>query len=471
MGRYRTVATLLNPEHAVEASVSQPAPPARLLQRYLPGLLLILATLPATAGGTDEAARVRQLEAEVEHLRERLARLEARLPDARESNPGSGSVRLTERPVEEGSLAGATTGAESDTDDLVAAPAPEPSSLRIGGALRFTARYLEDSSASRTRWGESGLDLFRLNVGGELDRVRISAELRHYPFMDTLKHGWIGYAFDDRRHVEVGVTRVPFGLLPYASHSFWFGSTYYLGFEDDHDLGVKYVREDGPLDLRVALFKGGEFNDAGDLGRYAFDLVTDAGAPDEESNRVNARVAHTFGRESGCRNEVGVSGQYGELYNSATDEDGDAWAAAAHLDSRCGRWNLQLQGLRYDFDPHRPAGAADDVVRMGAFEASYDVAAEATVWTANVAYNFDVSAPWLDSLVCYNDFSTVQKDRGDFDDSHLNVTGCALGTGPVFTYVDVIRGRNAAFLGGGSLGGGGEDDWTTRLNLNVGYYW
>lgn len=117
-------------------------------------------------------------------------------------------------------------------------------------------------------------------------------------------------------------------------HGFRLGSTDYPGFED------------GPLDLRLGLLDGSEFTDAGDLGRYAFDVVADAG--DEESNRVNARVARTFGAGTTCRNEAGLSVQYGELYNSTTDEDGDAPAAAA---SRCGRWNLQLHGLRYAFDP------------------------------------------------------------------------------------------------------------------------
>jgi len=48
---------------------------------------------------------------------------------------------------------------------------------------------------------------------------------------------------------------------------------------------------------------------------------------------------------------------------------------------------------------------------------------------------------------------------------------------PIYTYVDFIFGNNALFLGDSvvngieqGLGKGGKDDWNTRFNINVGYY-
>ncbi len=200
-------------------------------------------------------------------------------------------------------------------------------------------------------------------------------------------------------------------------------------------------------------------------------MVPVGGQRNEESNRGNVRVAYTFGAGTGCRNEVGASGQWGQIYNGDTDENGRQWAAAAHLDSRCGRWNLQLQGARYDFDLETPAGVADDVVRLGAFETSYDIAAEATLLVANLAYNFDV--PWtrIDSVTCYNDYSRLLKDEDAFEDSQLNTLGCAIGMGPIFAYVDMVLASNMVFFGDGSLAGGDDDEWRTRFNVNVGYYW
>jgi len=319
--------------------------------------------------------------------------------------------------------------------------------------------------------GRSGLDLFRIGADGALDDVLLSAEYRFYPFMDVLHHGWLGYRFDDTSQIELGVTKVPFGLLPYAAHNFWFGVPYYLGLSDDYDLGAKYVRTDGPLDLRLAFFKNAELSSPGDLGRYAYDVVSVGDLANEESNQVNARAAWTFGAGTSCNHELGVSGQWGELYNAATDRRGDRWAAAAHLDSRCGRWNLQLQAARYAYEPEHPAGVPRDRVALGAFETSYPVAAEGAVAVANVAYNVPVAWEVIDQLICYNDFSMVDKDGTGLRDSKLNTTGCAVGTGPLFIYLDVIRAENMVFFGDGSLFDGGEDDWKTRFNVNVGYYW
>ena len=39
---------------------------------------------------------------------------------------------------------------------------------------------------------------------------------------------------------------MPFGLLPTASQSFWFGSGYYLGIEDDYDPGLVLVHTGVP---------------------------------------------------------------------------------------------------------------------------------------------------------------------------------------------------------------------------------
>ncbi len=89
---------------------------------------------------------------------------------------------------------------------------------------------------------------------------------------------------------------------------------------------------------------------------------------------------------------------------------------------------------------------------------------------ANLAYNFP--SPWeqISVLTCYNDFSILVKDEKAFRDSRLNTTGCAIGAGPVFVYLDVINARNMVFFGDGSLAGGGEDVWRTRFNANLGYY-
>jgi hypothetical protein len=271
--------------------------------------------------------------------------------------------------------------------------------------------------------------------------------------------------------VEAGITKVPFGLLPYASHNFWFGIPYYIGLGDDYDLGVKYVLDRGAWNLQLAFFKNAELGSATDLGRYSYDLVAVGEARNEETNTVNARVAYTFGKGSGCSHEVGASGRWGELFNRDSDGRGDQWAAALHWDARCGRWNPQIEVGRYRYDPSNPEGVSADSVTFGAFEAAHEVASEGTFAVANLAYNVPVPFSWIDALTCYNDLSALLKDEEGFRTSYLNTTGCVIQVGPTYTYLDVIQGRNALFLGDGSLAGGGSTEWETRLNLNVGYYW
>lgn len=411
----------------------------------------------------EEMERMRERLDEMEALRERVRVLEQSLAEERRQGEIAGAESAPEKRDAAADAAEAEVAAADDED--------EPDGVAVNGAVRFTGFWSDSDEAVKDTRGDSGLDLFRVGAAGSIDDLEVSAEYRFYPFMDVIHHGWIGYEFDNEDRVQAGITRVPFGLLPYASHNFWFGVPYYMGFSDDYDLGVKYMRQDGPLDLQFAFFKNAELASASDLGRYSFDVVSAGDSRNEETNQFNARAAYTFGMDTQCSHELGVSGQWGELYNFDTQRRGDQWAAAGHLDTRCGRWNLQLEGARYAFDPRQPSTIGDDTIRLGGFETSYDVAAEGTLAVANLAYNFPIDWPAIDQLICYNDYSVLYKDRDDFEKSQLNTTGCLINKGPVFIYLDLIQANNMVFFGNGSLAGAGERSWQTRFNVNIGYYW
>ncbi|MCC5888711.1 MAG: hypothetical protein JJT88_19920 [Gammaproteobacteria bacterium] len=419
-----------------------------------------------------------QAQAEVDEvalLKEQLEALQQRLEDLERRLDGSGrtpaqSMRTPESRFETELLDQAVTGAERVEEAQVAA-IDEPAPIRFGGALRFNHFLREDVSDSRTRRGDSGFDLFRLNVDGEIREIILSAEYRYSPSMDVIRHGWIGYRFADDSMVKLGIHRVPFGLLPFASHNFWDGVPFYAGFSDNHDLGVAYQRSDGPWDFHLAFYKNEELGSAGTLARYAPDVVRQGEQQNEEINRFNARAAYTLGRDTGCEHELGVSGQRADLVNATTDSRGNHWALAGHLDSRCGRWNLQIQGIRYVYDPDNPAGVSNDSVRLGAFGTSFDLAARGKLAVANLAYNFALRDSWLDQVICYNNYSRLFKDVGAGRDSELNTVGCGIGAGPLFAYVDLIFARNMLFFGDGSMADSDDDRWRGRLNINLGYYW
>jgi len=433
-------------------------------RRWLPCLaLLALQASAEPAPAVDVEALAAELQAlqerlaELENLRERVRVLEEELAKAR-----AGQERLTgaDEKRDLAALAEAQSGTAQAEDGI-----------SFGGALRLNAFWNDFDEAVQSKRGASGLDLFRISADGSLRDFVLSAEYRFYPFMNVLHHGWIGYEFAGGSRLEAGITRVPFGLLPYAAHSFWFGTPYYVGLSDDYDLGVKYTRSTDRWDWQAAFFKNGELSDPASVDRYSFDVVSADGSANEEANQVNLRAAYTFGAGTSCTHEVGVSAQLGEIYNSDTDRSGSHWAGAGHLDSRCGRWNLQLQAARYGYSPENPPGVTDDTIRLGGFGSSYDIAARASVLVANVAYNLPI--PWesVDQITCYNDYSIVVKDDARFEDSQLDTTGCLLGAGPLYVYLDLIRAENMIFFGNGSLAGEGETGWDTRFNINVGYYW
>ncbi|WP_347330173.1 hypothetical protein [Marinimicrobium locisalis] len=389
-----------------------------------------------------------------EALREEVERLQQRVEALEEE-----AVKA-ERAADLGLSASESTVAEAD----------EPGGVHVGGAVRFNLVHRDFVQASEDKYGESGLDVFRLNVDGEVEGILVSAEYRFYSYMHTLHHGWIGYEFEDNSQFQFGIHRVPFGLLPYPAHNAWFGVPYYVGLGDDYDMGVKYERTDGAWNTQLAFYKNEELNDATDPERYSFDLIRSGEQQNEEVNQLNARLAYTVGQGTACETELGASAQLGEVYNTATGGRGEQWAGAAHLDSRCGRWNLQLKGVSYQYDPANPQGQGQAPMQVGAFGGTYDIAGEADILVANLAYS--VPSPWksVDSITCYNDYSRLYKASRALD-SRINTLGCAIGSGPLFTYVDYILANNMPYFGNGSLAGNGESEWHSRFNINIGFYW
>ena len=93
-----------------------------------------------------------------------------------------------------------------------------------------------------------------------------------------LKSGWVGYQFNDMHQLQVGLAPVPFGIQPYTSNSYFFNINYYLGLEDDSDMGIKYLYRKGGWEMAFAFFKNADVLDFGDQSevspdRYAYDVA------------------------------------------------------------------------------------------------------------------------------------------------------------------------------------------------------
>ncbi len=378
---------------------------------------------------------------------------------------------------------------------LVAPCSAAEDGFTFGGAVRFNLFAKDFEDALSYSDVQATFDTWRLNVRGRKNGFKLDFEYRFYPTFGThfIHHGWFGYDISDKSSLELGVTQVPFGDLTYASHSWWFSTAYYVGLEDDYDMGLKYVYDTDAFDMALAYFYMPEPSGPaptaveewpsygiGGSGRYSYDIIPADGASISERHQINARVAYLFGEQDGNNAEVGLSGQFGTLYNSALDGDaadkhGVHTAAAAHVDANVGNFNAKAHAIYFNHLVDNDDGEQAKLVNMGAYgSGTYQVAAEALMFTAGFAYTIPVNKKLLSSIQFYDDFTYTYKTNTDFEPTMQNTLGMLLATGPIYTYVDIASGVNHPWLTnsfGTGLGEGVEDaGWNTRLNVNIGYY-
>ncbi len=366
--------------------------------------------------------------------------------------------------------------------------AQEEDSLEIGGAVRYNLFFTDYESPADPNDLQFTWDTWRLNVQARSRGVGLRFEYRFYPTFNThfVKEGWLDYAFSPETEVQVGVTQVPFGNLQYNSHNWWFQLPYYVGLEDDHDMGVKLIHRRDDWSFMGAWFlqpepagpAGGEGSfGIGGAGRYSYDLLPTPGESNQEKHQGNLRIARSLSHgpgEEGGRTELGVSLQGGGIWNSVTKAWGRRWAVAGHLDGTWGPWGVKAQVLRYGFSATDDEGAGLDRVQVGAYGDTYATAARATIATLGVQYGLEVERGPLTGVNLYQNYSWMGKAETTFHDSQQHVLGASVAAGALFVYFDLASGRNHPWLTddfGVGLGEGRADArWNTRFNVNIGFY-
>ena len=333
--------------------------------------------------------------------------------------------------------------------------------LDVGGAVRFNYGWLDYGPTSRLQ-----LELLRADVKAGAGPVFFSAQYRWYDGFDAVHHAYAGWNVTENTQIKAGIQQVPFGLLPTVSQSFWFGSGYYLGIEDDYDPGVTVRHTRGDHQWTAGWFAGDEYGTGARYDRYSFDVAQTDALPYRERDRVHLRYEHTGTLAEG-ELLLGASAFTGHVQNTTTRRHHGHHGAAVHAQWKRDGWTTQLQWARYRYS------VPGDRMALSAFMAPFEIAAEADVPSANVAYSFGAQR-WLDDITCYNNLSMTRptgRSQGTRD-SWQNVTGCSLQKGIMLTYVDWIAGKNMWFAGGDGIGidDGGPSRWHSRLNLNIGFY-
>lgn len=347
--------------------------------------------------------------------------------------------------------------------------------FQLGGALRFSYNYSNWNDGHKHRGGDFGYDVLLFHLRGSYKKILMDADFRFYSkdFGGAmLKYGWIGYQVNERSQLQLGLTRVPFGIQSYTAHNFLFQISYYVGLEDDSDMGVKYVYEGEHWDFAAAFFKNADellFSATAETSndRYGYDVA----GRNKEVNQGNAQFFYKWG--TSVYQKIGASAQFGGLYNLDTKKNGTRYAFAVHHELYWKGLSVKTQIATYSMSPKNAAGQSSDTIVMTAYGAPYGVASKANIYTIGVGYKIPVKWGPISSIQFYNDFGCLQKWKKEFNDSYQNVTGCLLTAGPVWVYIDYALGKHQAWLGPDweAFGAGtGSNKWNARFNVNVGYY-
>lgn len=361
----------------------------------------------------------------------------------------------------------------------------DSTNLQIGGSLRFSYRYKDWNENNKSIGGDAVVDVFKLNVKASFNKLWLDADYRFYSSQfggAMIHHGFIGYRIDQYSHIELGIHQVPFGILPYASDSWFLNLPYYVGLEDDYDTGIKYRYNSNSWDFAIAYYIGAEGtrssttysdNTKGtglDPSRYSYDLTGDF----EENGQFNIRLAKKF-----LNQEIGISGQMARYRNHVEGENHYSHAYAIHYHGKLlkkKQLDIKFEALAYQYN-----GTPNDLIELSAYNSKYNIASKAHIFCGGIAYTLPVKISPIESIKFYNNYNYMKKANSAFHDTQMNVLGMLIKAGPIYTYVDYAMGKNQDWIGPwGAFGenanqygfGRGEKEtkWRSWFNINIGYY-
>ena len=95
--------------------------------------------------------------------------------------------------------------------------------FKLGGALRFNYNFCDWKPGHRDRGGDFGFDVLYFKLSGSYRNIILSADYRFYSKDfggPMLKYGWIGYQFNDKSQMQLGLTGSAFRYSTYRLAQF-----------------------------------------------------------------------------------------------------------------------------------------------------------------------------------------------------------------------------------------------------------
>lgn len=347
--------------------------------------------------------------------------------------------------------------------------------INLGGALRLNYNNSSWKPNQQKRGGDFGFEVFRISGDVSYEKWQLFLDQRFYAagFGGAfLKYGYFQYNIDEYKHLKIGLIPAYFGAQQFNSHSWFFQLPFYLGFEDDYDMGISYDIKNDKFQLDLAYYKNSEllgFADNAPISdaRYNYDFSGE----NREINQVNARFNYFVNENT----KLGATLQYGGIWNIDTKAVGSQAALGIHYETDINKWNIKAQYLTYNNQPENATGQSRDIIQMTAYGAPYNTAAKASIYSISVAYTQPVKWGPITSLQFYNDYSYMDKSVSTWEDTQMNILGVLVSAKPMYIYVDYGMGKHQPWLGpqwtDALTTGDPENGWEGRFNINFGFYY
>jgi len=336
----------------------------------------------------------------------------------------------------------------------------------LAGHFRVNSDHRSWVTEEQTR---SQLETIKLVANLTFDSgSAINIDVRHHQNvpMNAVRYAEFDWHLSEKENIRVGITRVPFGIQDFLSDSFWFSINYYLGLEDDYDLGAVYQAVKGKHRWQLGYFISDELTQAGNFDRYSFDVASIEGFRFKEDGQINVYYDYNPILIGDSRSKLGFSLQHGQVTNTDTNTSQNHYGLSAFFRQPYGPWQTTLQISHYRYDiPNR-----SDVV-FSSFTFSYPLIRKANSYVLNQSYKVTNLPSFLDSLLLYSEYGIVISGEQNARSSVQWVTGGSFTKGPFVFYLDYVYGRNMWFSGGNGVGVAFPDDVGSTARVNFSTAW
>lgn len=379
-------------------------------------------------------------------------------------------------------------------------PVPPPAGgLKIGATLRgrYDLRFDDVGSAGQRRTSSHlSFDTLALTADYTSDRFFGSAQYRFfggnfiygksagydvYPGeVNFLMYAYAGAKLTEQDSLTAGVQPVPFDDRYWGS-SILNDLAFVYGMEEVYNLGVKYRRETPRYRIEVGFFPSAGpagFGISRDSSRYSTNIVrADAYVPDgsnnDERDMLIGNVRYTLADRDGTTLHATVSGWLSTIRNADTRRNGSKRVFAASLTAANGPWHAKALVARQDIDPRNPG--RNDIISVGGFDSSYNIAAKGHYVFAEVGRAIDTGSLPVE-VTPYVNYGRFFKENKTFNDSErldIGAVWTSKGQKRVKVYTEMMLGRNDPYVGAGQFASGaaqgGDNRWKASFMAIFGY--